>query len=610
LAQGLGRACLRLCSMASGGYSGGGYKLSEEIEYLSKSHGNWIKTTVQIVHTDGTIEVACKMGLRIPMGSGDVRHSVPTASLADSPVRGGSRFQKGEEALYHSGSLGKWIPCSITDVRADGAVQINVKPGAWLKDGDAASTLRRKPGSGGGSGAIDDQLPPSDEGHGGEENWELIEKAGFLSGPAEDMVGSPEEARRKVLANPGDYMGYTVSIPPGQAYVRKQGSTLVGVGSFKCYVLSCKPLDYKGKLFEDQYTTNATRFSGGLANGKGGNNQVAWKRAGRGEGLLDRPGLKLFGGIEPNDLKQGSVGDCSLIAAIACLCEFPELVRKLFSRHTVSEQGRYDITLWDWGKRDWITLAIDDRFASKDKDSPEPLFVKASEDQELYPMLIEKAVAIMAGGFDFMSSIMPPWALAVLTGNPDVWHFTAQGGQWKGSRPVYDGTSTYQSVQNVTEGCWPDGSDGGRTKSNAEMWECMRQWDEKDYMAICGSAAQGKSDSSSLPCGIIYMHAYSIIEVKSNIAGSGINLAQVRNPHGAGGQEPNLKWKDNDQMWKTHPKVADACGIGETGFEEDGLFWIDDKDFFGPNSEHYNSIYLVKGSARKRPAKAEGHRRR
>jgi hypothetical protein len=44
------------------------------------------------------------------------------------------------------------------------------------------------------------------------------------------------------------------------------------------------------------------------AGGHGGNNQVAWKRAGRGEGLLDRPGLKLFGGIEPNDLKQGSLG--------------------------------------------------------------------------------------------------------------------------------------------------------------------------------------------------------------------------------------------------------------------------------------------------------------
>ena len=44
------------------------------------------------------------------------------------------------------------------------------------------------------------------------------------------------------------------------------------------------------------------------------------------------------------------------------------------------------------------------------QDSPEPLFAKNTADMELYPMLIEKAVAIMAGGFDFMSSISPPWA--------------------------------------------------------------------------------------------------------------------------------------------------------------------------------------------------------
>jgi len=588
----------------SGGY-GGGYKLSEEVEYLSKSHGNFVKTTISVIHTDGTIEVACKPGMSMPMGTHDVRHCVPVMTAAQSPVASGSRFQKGEECLYHSASTGKWIPCAVTDVRADGAVQIDVKPGAWMSGGDASSNLRKNQTHGQKPTGGEHHVPPCDEGDGGADTWELIEKAGFLGGPAEDQVaGGPAEARAMVLANPGAYMGYTESIPPTMAYVRKQGSQMVKVPTFKCYVLSCKPLNYKGKLFEDQYTTNTQKFAGGLANGKGGGNTAVWKRAGRGEGLCDRPGLKLFGGIDPNDLKQGAVGDCSLIAAISCLCEFPELIKKLFGRTTVSQSGRYDITLWDWGKRDWITRAIDDRFASKDADSPEPLFVKASEDMELFPMLLEKAVAIMAGGFDFMSSIMPPWALGVLTGNPDVWHFTASNGQWTGTRPVYDGHSTYESIQNVTEGAWPDGSAGNNPKSNAQMWQCMAQWDSQDYMAICGSAAQGKSDTSSLPCGIIYMHAYSIIQVKSNIAGSGINLAQCRNPHGAGGQEPTLPWKDNDQMWKQYPAVAQACGVNKPGgFAEDGLFWIQDNDYFGQNSLHYNSIYLVKGAAKRREAK-------
>jgi len=119
-------------------------------------------------------------------------------------------------------------------------------------------------------------------------------------------------------------------------------------------------------------------------------------------------------------------------------------------------------------------------------------------------------------------------------------------------------------------------------------------------MVIAGSAAAGKSDASSLPCGIIYMHAYSVIEVKSNVAGTGVNLCQMRNPHGAGGQEPNLNWKDNDSHWAKYPQVSQACGVDNHGFEADGLFWIQDRDFFGPNSTHFNTIYLVKESMNKR----------
>jgi hypothetical protein len=477
----------------------------------------------------------------------------------------------------------------------DGAVQIDVKPGAWLAGGTASASLRPRKAQ-----TFEDD--PGDEGKEEmpEAQWELIKKSGFLGGPMEDKVDSVEKAKQIVMSNPDQYMGFSVAGGGPMAWVRKQGSSLVAVDNFESFLLSCKPLSYTGKLFTDPYCTNQQRFQGGLENGKQAGHQAVWKRPGRGEGLLDRPGLQLFGSIHPNDLKQGAVGDCSLIAAIACLCEFPDNVRRLFSPTKLSPSGRYDVSLWDWGKRDWITRSVDDRFATKSKDDPEPMFVKASAALEIYPCLIEKAVAIMAGGFDYMSSIMPPWALAVLTGCPDVWMFSANNGRWTGSRPVYDGTSTYQSVKNVKEDAWPDKSSGDVPKSNAEMWEYMRYWDEHHYLIIAGSAAQGKSDSSSLPCGIIYMHAYSVIEVKSNICGTGINLAQVRNPHGAGGQEPNLPWKDHANEWKQYPQIAQACGITDHGHDADGLFWIQDKDFFGPNSTHYNTVYLVKMSMNKR----------
>jgi hypothetical protein len=37
------------------------------------------------------------------------------------------------------------------------------------------------------------------------------------------------------------------------------------------------------------------------------------KRIGRGEGIVDLPGLKLFGDIDPADLVQGGVGNCWVI---------------------------------------------------------------------------------------------------------------------------------------------------------------------------------------------------------------------------------------------------------------------------------------------------------
>ena len=36
------------------------------------------------------------------------------------------------------------------------------------------------------------------------------------------------------------------------------------------------------------------------------------------------------------------------------------------------------------------------------------------------------------------------------------------------------------------------------------------------------------------------------------------------------------------------------------GHRDDGLFWIRDKDFFGPASTHFNSIYLVRADMERR----------
>jgi calpain-15 len=42
------------------------------------------------------------------------------------------------------------------------------------------------------------------------------------------------------------------------------------------------------------------------------------------------------GGIDPNDIKQGMLGDCYFVAALATLAEWPERVEKLFVSKTTN----------------------------------------------------------------------------------------------------------------------------------------------------------------------------------------------------------------------------------------------------------------------------------
>jgi len=267
-------------------------------------------------------------------------------------------------------------------------------------------------------------------------------------------------------------------------------------------------------------------------------------------------------------------------------------IRRLFSGRTrLSKKGEYRVSLWDWGTRDWRTFHIDDRFACRSADDPDVMFAKMSTDGEIFPMLLEKAVAIMAGGFDFCNQIMPTWALGVLTGCPAVYQYERDEatGTWTGYHSEFDGRSTYKSIDSY-EGVWPDGSSGRERKSDAAMWKILNDWDESHYMMLCGKTGDVANDTVTTATGIHYIHAYSLLQVRTNIANSGINLAQCRNPHGQGGREPDLPWKDGDIMWTKYPLVAKELEWTTDKHVDDGMFWMSDADFFST----WTTVYMLR----------------
>jgi len=53
------------------------------------------------------------------------------------------------------------------------------------------------------------------------------------------------------------------------------------------------------------------------------------------------------GNIDCNDVCQGQLGDCWLIAAIAAIAEHPGVINSLFLTREIDPRGKYKIRLYD-----------------------------------------------------------------------------------------------------------------------------------------------------------------------------------------------------------------------------------------------------------------------
>ena len=117
-------------------------------------------------------------------------------------------------------------------------------------------------------------------------------------------------------------------------------------------------------VYHDSEWTGATALGG--KDGASGN--VQWMRAceigaskpaGAKQTVADR--YKLYEGkIEPADLCQGAIGDCWLVAALACAAEQPMSIRNAFLTPEFNPLGRYDVRLYDPEAQDWVIITVDD----------------------------------------------------------------------------------------------------------------------------------------------------------------------------------------------------------------------------------------------------------
>ncbi|CAJ1347827.1 unnamed protein product [Effrenium voratum] len=132
--------------------------------------------------------------------------------------------------------------------------------------------------------------------------------------------------------------------------------------------------------------------------------------------------MELFKNLEPAHVCQGAMGDCWLIAAIAAVAEFPNYVRdQLFcGTSELTEDGKYNIRLFDHTVDDWRVVTIDDSLPCKarcrERPQPSPLFVKLRGGEAYVPLLEKKAFGKFVGSYQNLLGGWSNMAFYAMTG--------------------------------------------------------------------------------------------------------------------------------------------------------------------------------------------------
>mmetsp|Transcript_59474 Transcript_59474/g.145633 ORF Transcript_59474/g.145633 Transcript_59474/m.145633 type:complete len:490 (-) Transcript_59474:2606-4075(-) len=302
------------------------------------------------------------------------------------------------------------------------------------------------------------------------------------------------------------------------------------------------------------------------------------------------------GDIEPNDLCQGAVGDCWLVAAFACGSEFPDMIRHMFLTKEYNPRGLYRIRIYDPQQEKWVIVTVDDRIPcekTKRGKSKSPRFMKPNGN-ELWAIILEKAYAKHCGSYAAISGGFVLWGWLSMTGD-HVFQLSLEEKQTKKKKNSSPGKSWIREDMVALKNP-KDKRDCGfrRTKetySEDQVWTLLKKYDRQKALisASIGKDANKKTDGPSgeqmlEQSGLVAGHAYSVIAAKevSERGPGGIpvtnaktfRLLQLRNPWGT--YEWKGNWSDKSKLWKKHSSIAKQLNFVDA---DDGTFWMEFKDF-------------------------------
>eukprot|EP00440_Ansanella_granifera_P014821 gb/GFBE01016113.1/.p1 GENE.gb/GFBE01016113.1/~~gb/GFBE01016113.1/.p1 ORF type:complete len:482 (+),score=107.78 gb/GFBE01016113.1/:1-1446(+) len=312
--------------------------------------------------------------------------------------------------------------------------------------------------------------------------------------------------------------------------------------------------------------------------------QVKWIRGGSFPGTKgpngEKKSMQLFSAkIDSRDICQGALGDCWLLAAIACMAEHKGAIQSVFRSKERNPRGKYAVRLYDGAKERWRIITIDDFIpcnkANWERDGTcKPLFTTPNSN-ELYVMLLEKAFAKFCGSYHDLEGGQTIWAIRAMTGDPARLFFRGDSKKdWE-----------RKDLRNFDDpkdkrACGLYGTD--EKIDNDTMFEILRKYHTLGSV-LSASGASGVG-------GLVTGHAYSILQVRKvydgfmGMSGKEFKMVEIRNPWGAG--EWKGDWSDKSSKWNENPKVKEQLGFEDA---DDGAFWMSWEDFI----ENWSRIGVV-----------------
>lgn len=256
--------------------------------------------------------------------------------------------------------------------------------------------------------------------------------------------------------------------------------------------------------------------------------------------------------IEPGDVKQGELGDCYFLVALASLAQFSDRIKKIIRFRRASDAGVYCFSICLHGV--WEDIIIDDKVPCH-KSALQPIFCR-SLNNELWAVLLEKAWAKVHGGYFNVEAGTLEEALHALSGAPTL-HFVVKNGE-----------------------------------AREDHWINLLKAKFSGYAMACSTqdfrGRQINERGACIKTGLVRSHAYSILGVYELVNEGGklrrlnhdekpnpknVRLLKIRNPWSK--HEWLGKWSDGDKVWT--PELNTLLGHGEK--QDDGVFFMDFEGF-------------------------------